>query len=658
MNSSQAREAKLTNATSLWHPAQPVCSTPLIVDFQRCVEETYEENLSGFEQLHQWSVSKPDAFWPLVWQFCDLQGQQGDTAFVHDDDPMRALFFPQAQLNVVETFLKRADDRNAITFISEMGHSIRWTRAELKREVEMLAAALRAEGIGRGDHVVGYVPNMPQTVAAMLATASIGAVWSSCAPESGPDVVVDRFDQIAPKLMFAADGYFYGGKTFDTRGAIAKVAARLPSLQKVVVWPYAQSADHLPDPMMAYDAFQHSDAPELRCEAMGFRDPLYVMFSSGTTGKPKCIEHSGGGTLLRMLSEHQLHCDLRPNDRMFYYTTCNWMMWNWQVAALASEASIVLFDGNPMYPGIERLFQLVADERVTHFGVSAKFIEASQRQGNRPCDAYPMEALRVVLSTGSPLSADGFHHVYRDWKVDVQLASICGGTDILGAFIGGCPILPVYAGQIPCAMLGLDIDTLDEQGTPVSGVAGELVCRNAHPSMPTRFLGDEGGARYRASYFDTYQNIWCQGDFTIRTEQGGFVVLGRSDATLNPGGIRIGTAEIYRQLDKFDAISDAVVVGQKYDNDVRVILFVLLQEGVCLDENLISKIKSGIRSNASPRHVPAKIISVSDIPRTRSGKIAELAVRDTVNDQPVRNLSGIANPEALTLFQNLPELSD
>ncbi|KIC31315.1 acetoacetate--CoA ligase [Leisingera sp. ANG-S5] len=646
----------MTTAPLLWQPDLSARRKPLLSGFMAQASAAAGTALDSFAALHAWSVAQPQDFWPLAWDFCGLKGDPGAVPLLPHQDPMQVRFFPEARLNIVETFLKNADGREAIVFIGEDGRRMAWTRAELKREVEMLAAALRDAGIGAGDHIAGYVPNMPQTVAAMLATASLGAVWSSCAPESGPDVVVDRFGQIEPKLMFAADGYFYNGKVFETRAAIAEVAARVPSVRQIVVWPYAGEAQDLPKGMTAYETFKQADAPALDCCQMGFRDPLYVMFSSGTTGKPKCIEHSGGGTLLRMLVEQQLHCDLHPGDRMFYYTTCNWMMWNWQVAALASEAVIVLFDGNPMYPGMRRLFDLAEAEKVTHFGISAKYIDASLKRRNRPADSHDLAALRVVLSTGSPLSPEGFDHVYTDWKADAQLASICGGTDILGCFIGGCPVLPVHQGEIQAPMLGLDVATLNDQGEPVEGTAGELVCRNAHPSMPTRFLNDPGNARYRASYFETYPDIWRQGDFTIRTEHGGYVVLGRSDATLNPGGVRIGTAEIYRQLDKIDEVADAVVVGQSFDNDVRVVLFVVPAESAALDDALTARIKTEIRRNASPRHVPAKIIAVADIPRTKSGKTAELAVRDVVNKHPVRNLSGLANPQALELFADHPEL--
>ena len=646
----------MLDVTPIWTPSVERISQTRLAAFRDLAGQQAGRSFDSHADLHRWSVEQPDAFWRLAWAFCGLEGTPSDAEMIADADPMKVRFFPEARLNIVDTFLKNADDRDAIVFYGEDGRRLRWSRAELKSEVERLAAALKGAGITAGDNVVGFVPNMPQTVAAMLATASLGAVWSSCAPESGPDVVVDRFGQIEPKLMFAADGYFYNGKVFETRDAIAAVAARVPSIQEVIVWPYAQDGADLPAGMTSYESFRPSEAPALDSRPMGFHDPLYVMFSSGTTGKPKCIEHSGGGSLLRMLVEQQLHSDLRAGDRMFYYTTCNWMMWNWQVAALASEAAIVLFDGNPAYPGITRLFDLVDAEQVTHFGISAKFIDAALKRGIRPVDSHSLASLRVVLSTGSPLSPVGFDHVYGDWKADVQLASICGGTDILGCFIGGCPTRPVHKGEIQGPMLGLDVATLDSDGRAISGLAGELVCRNAHPSMPTRFLNDPEQARYRSSYFDTYPNIWRQGDFTIQTDQGGYVVLGRSDATLNPGGIRIGTAEIYRQLDKIEQIEDAVVVGQSIDNDVRVVLFVATRNGAALDDALIVRIKSEIRSNASPRHVPAKIIQVADIPRTKSGKTAELAVRDAVNNQPIRDLSGLANPGALDQFTDHPEL--
>ena len=624
--------------------------------FLNSVNKTSDYSLTDFWSLHRWSVEEPAEFWTQAWDYCGMVGNKGDLVFIPSDDPLQVRFFPEASLNVVETFLKNSDDRDAVVFVSENGTKKTWSRAELKLEVERLAIALSGSGIETGDHVVGYVPNMPQTVAAMLATASLGAVWSSCAPDNGPDVVVDRFSQIEPKLMFAADGYHYNGNIFDTRSAIAEVGARVASIQQIVVWPYAKDSTNLPTGMIAYDDFKKANAPSLTCVSLGFRDPLYVMFSSGTTGKPKCFEHSGGGTLLRMLVEHQLHCDIKPNDRIFYYTTCNWMMWNWQVAALASEAVIILYDGNPMYPGIDRLFDIVEAEAVTHFGISGKYIDTTLKRRVRPIENHSLSVLRVILSTGSPLSPEGFLHVYTDWKADVQLSSICGGTDILGCFVGGCPILPVRQGEIQVPILGLDVAALDETGEPVIGIAGEMVCRNAHPSMPTRFLNDPDNTRFRASYFDTYPNVWRQGDFTVQTQHGGHIIIGRSDATLNPGGVRIGTAEIYRQLDKFGAVQDAVVVGQNFDNDVRIVLYVVTADGFALDSGLIRQIKLAIRKNASPRHVPAQILEVSEIPRTKSGKIAELAVRDAVNNLPIRDISGLSNPNSLLQFTNRPEL--
>ncbi len=646
----------MSHPSPLWTPTLDQIEATRLTAFMQHVSQVTGQTIATYAALHTWSVEHPDQFWPLAWDFCGLLGEKGEGVLVRNYDPIQAEFFPNASLNVAETFLKNADDRTAIIFVGENGEREEWTRAQLYTEVAQLSSAMRAKGIQKGDRVVGFVANMPQTVAGMLAAASLGAVWSSCSPESGPDVVVDRFGQIDPKMIFATDGYFYNGKSFDTRPSLRAILDRVPSIETTIMWPYATKDQALPEWAVSYDDFKDDTASSVIYEPMGFNDPLYVMFSSGTTGKPKCIEHTGGGAILRQMIEQQMHSDIHAGDRMLYFTTCNWMMWNWQVTALASEATIVVYDGNPMYPNMDRLFDIVQDEKITHFGTSAKYIETLLKHGSTPKETHDLDTVRVIMSTGSPLSPEGFRYVYSDWKQDVQLASICGGTDILGLFIGGCPILPVYEGQITCAALGLDVATLDDTGATVTGTAGELVCKNAHPSMPTRFVGDEGHARYRASYFDKYPNIWRQGDFTIHTEQGGYVVLGRSDATLNPGGVRIGTAEIYRQLDKINEIADAVVVGQNFDNDVRVVLFVTLAEGHALDDALIKRIRSDIRTNASPRHMPAKIVEVPEVPRTKSGKIAELAVRDVVNAQPVRNLSGLANPQALDHFKDRPEL--
>lgn len=638
----------------LWQADRTRIARAAITDFARRAEQTHAgRRFEGFADLHRWSVEQPEEFWTLAWDFCGLVGQRGATAIRRAADPLGWQFFPEARLNVVETLLKNADDRTALICITESGERSVWSRADLRAEVARLAAALTSSGVGRGDHVAGFLPNGASSIICMLATAWIGAVWSSCAPELGADVVVDRLGQLAPKVLFGIGGYDYGGKRFDVAPVLAEIAARLPSLTDTVMVD-----GETPRGMVGYAEFAARAGDIAPPEQMGFADPLYVLFSSGTTGKPKCIEHAGGGTLLRLMVEHQLHADVRPGDRMFYYSTTSWMMWNWLAAGLASDAVLVLYDGNPMHPAPERLFDLCQAEAITHFGVSAKYIDACARAGLRPMDSHDLSALQVVWSTGSPLSASGAEHVYADWKADVQLSSICGGTDILGAFIGGAPTLPVHAGEIPGPTLGLDAAVVDEAGREITDAPGELVCRQPHPSMPTRFVGDPDKARYRASYYDKFPTFWRQGDFAIRRGTGGFEVLGRSDATLNPGGVRIGTAEIYRQTEAIPGIADAIVVGQQHDNDVRVVLFVVPTAGVHLDDALRAEIKARIRRHASPRHVPAVILEVPEIPRTRSGKLAELAVRDVVNGLPLRDLGGLVNPAALEPFRNRPELSN
>lgn len=638
----------------LWQADTKRIAEAAITRFTRRAEAAYPgRRFQSFPALHRWSVEHPEEFWPLAWEFCGLVGQRTGSPVQRAADPLDWRFFPEARLNVVETLLKNADGRTALVCIAENGRRSVLTRAELKAEVARLAAALISSGVRPGDHVAGFLPNTATSVICMLATAWVGAVWSSCSPEFGADVVVDRFGQIAPKVLFGVAGYDYGGKRFDVAPALAEIADRLPTLIDAIVVDSAE----VPKGMVAYAEFTARAGDAVAPAQLGFADPLYVLFSSGTTGKPKCIEHAGGGALLRQMVEHQLHADLRPGDTMFYYSTTSWMMWNWLVAGLASEATLVLYDGNPMHPGPERLFDLCEAEGITHFGVSAKYIDACAKVGLRPVSSHDLTALRVVWSTGSPLSASGCEYVYADWKADVQLSSICGGTDILGAFISGAPTLPVHAGEIPGPTLGLDAVVVDEAGCEIFDAPGELVCRQPHPSMPTRFTGDPDKTRYRASYFDRFPTFWRQGDFAIRRQTGGFEVLGRSDATLNPGGVRIGTAEIYRQIEAIPAVADAVVVGQQHDNDVRVVLFVVPAAGVRLDDTLLAEIRARIRRHASPRHVPAMILDVPEIPRTRSGKIAELAVRDVVNNQPVRDLGGLVNPAALEPFRNRPELA-
>lgn len=640
--------------TPLWSPSQERIESAHITTFAKTVYKTEYT----YKQLWTWSVEEKADFWSAVWDYCKIVGEKGEKAFIESDNIKECNFFPDARLNVVDTFLSDADDRPACVFIGENGYRETITRFELKNLVGRISNALRAEGVAKGDRVAGYVPNMIESIAAMLATASLGAIWSSCSPDFGADGVEDRFGQIEPKVLFAANGYFYNGKVIDCCPAIEEIQRRLSSIQKVVVWRYALDVQKLPDIECAVTlaAFTASHDSTLTCTPMKFRDPWYIMFSSGTTGKPKCIVHSTGGLLLVHIKEHQLQMDLCAGDRFFYFTTCGWMMWNWLVSGLATQACLVLYDGNPMYPSTNRLIDLIDSEKITHFGTSAKYIDACAKQDITPAHTHNLTDLRVLMSTGSPLSADSYKYVYTNWKTDVHLASISGGTDICSVFIGGAPILPVYAGEIQCAHLGMDVHVFNQDGQKVVEESGELVCTGSHPAMPVAFWHDPDGARYDATYFATYNNVWRHGDYLRQTRRGGFVVEGRSDTTLNPGGVRIGTAEIYRQVENIPDIIEALVVGQNFENDVRIILFVRLKENMHLSDILIKTIKHQIRQNTSPRHVPAKVIAVPDIPRTKSGKIVELAVGDVIHGKPVRNLTALANPDTLDYFKNLPEL--
>ncbi|MGF1627654.1 MAG: acetoacetate--CoA ligase, partial [Alphaproteobacteria bacterium] len=529
----------------------------------------------------------------------------------------------------------------------------------LNAEVAALAAALRADGVGPGDRVAGYLPNLPETVVAMLATASIGAIWSSCSPDFGAAGVIDRFGQIEPKVLIAADGYFYGGKRFDCLAKVRAVVPALAGLKRVVIVGYAGSdtaGEGTPHAVGWRDYVGAHQGASHRFEPMPFNAPQFILYSSGTTGVPKCIVHGVGGTLLQHLKEHRLHSDIRPGDRVFYFTTCGWMMWNWLVSALASEATLLLYDGSPFHPDGNVLFDFAAEERATFFGTSAKFIDALAKAELRPVETHDLSAIRTIASTGSPLSPDGFAYVYEAIKPDVHLASISGGTDIVSCFLLGDPTQPVRAGELQVPGLGMAVDVWDEEGRPVVGEKGELVCTRPFPCMPVQFWNDPDGSRYRAAYFEQFPGIWTHGDYIERTRAGGYVIHGRSDATLNPGGVRIGTAEIYRQVETLDRIVESLVIGQDWRDDVRVVLFVRLREGDVLDQALTDEIRRLIRTNCTPRHVPAKIVAVADIPRTRSGKIVELAVRNVVHGRAVRNREALANPDALDQFRELPML--
>ncbi len=650
----------------LWTPNAERIAAANLTRFQRQVEERHQLSFADFAALHRWSVESPELFWRDLWDFCGVRGEPGETVLLNGDQMPGAQWFPQARLNFAENLLRFRDETDAMVFCGEGKKESRLSRSELYLQVAQLAAALSAQGIVAGDRVAAYLPNLPKTIIAMLAAASIGAVFSSCSPDFGVQGVLDRFGQIEPKILFAADGYWYNEKPIDTRDKLADIVAQLPSVERVIVVPYLNAQPDLSAIPRAqtFDEFTASfqDPEHIEFAQLPFDHPLYVMYSSGTTGVPKCIVHGAGGTLLQHLKEHQLHSDIKKGDRLFYFTTCGWVMWNWLASGLASGATLLLYDGSPFAQGSRLLFDFINREQVTHFGTSAKFIDALIKSALRPRTDYALTELRTVLSTGSALAPEGFDFVYEHIKADVNLASISGGTDIMGCFALGNPSAPVYRGEIQCKGLGMAVDVFDEKGNSVQQTKGELVCTRPFPSMPLGFwpVGsgkeDEGGTKYHAAYFARFPNVWTHGDYAELTANNGIVIYGRSDATLNPGGVRIGTAEIYRQVERLPEILESLVIGQDWQSDVRVVLFVRLREGITLDDELKNIIKQTIRTNTTPRHVPAKIIAVADIPRTKSGKITELAVREIVHHRPVKNQEALANPEALAHFRDLAEL--
>jgi len=648
--------------TPLWSPSQDRIDGSLLTAFLHRTERKYKISLPTYDAAWDWSVQQPDDFWTMVWKFCEVrsQGKPGP-ALQTDGTLIDATFFPKAQLNYAENLLQRRGNGKAIIAHSEDGRRQVLSWDELYDQVSRLSRALKELGVEKGDRVAGFMPNIPETVIAMLATTALGAVWSSCSPDFGTQGVLDRFGQIEPKVLFTANGYHYNGKAFDSLETVSDLLPQIPSIQQVIVVPYIKGdvdLSGLAGKGLMYRSVIH-DQPRkpLKFTHVGFNDPLFIMFSSGTTGVPKCIVHRVGGILLQHLKEHQLQGDIQPGDRLFYFTTCGWMMWNWLVSALASQATIVLFDGNPVYPDANRLASIAQKSSVTHFGTSAKYIDACAKAQVEPVKTHDLSKLRTIFSTGSPLSPQNFDYLYASWKADCCVSSIAGGTDIVGCFVGGNPIGPVYRGQSQKRHLGMNVQAFNTAGEAVTNEPGELVCLSPHPSMPVGFWNDPDRERYHAAYFETFDNIWHHGDLIEIKDTGGVVFLGRSDTTLNPGGVRIGTAEIYRQVEPISEVLDAVVVAQDWDDDVRIVLFVKLREGVQLDDDLIKRIKSEIRTNTTPRHVPAKILAVDDIPRTKSGKIVELAVRDVIHNRPVRNQHALANPEALALYKDLVELS-
>ncbi|GHD37040.1 acetoacetate--CoA ligase [Parahalioglobus pacificus] len=643
----------------LWVPSDERVAGANITRFRAALSERGISVGESYSDLHQWSVEQPGLFWSAVWDYADV---------IADGDPAPAAenldlfpgtqWFPNTRLNFAENLLRFRDERTAIVSLLENGERTETSYAQLYQQVAQLAGALRAQGVGIGDRVAAFLPNVSEAVVGMLATASIGAVWSSCSPDFGINGVQDRFGQIEPKVLITTDGYHYNGKRCDILERVAAIRESISSLEAVVIAPLLNAApaiSAIPGAVL-YGDFIAANSTDLHFERLPFDHPLYILYSSGTTGVPKCIVHGAGGTLLQHLKEHQLQTDIGPLDTFFYFTTCGWMMWNWLVSGLASGATLVLYDGSPFASNGQVLLDAIDREGITVFGTSAKYIAELEKAGHKPRESHSLESLRTILSTGSPLSPESFEYVYRNLKGDVCLSSISGGTDIISCFVGGCPVLPVYSGEIQAAGLGMAVEIRDEEGQPIQGSKGELVCTVPFPSTPIGFLNDTDGSRYRDAYFDKYPNVWAHGDYGELTEHNGFIIHGRSDTVLNPGGVRIGTAEIYRQVARTPEVVDSVVIGQNWYDDVRVVLFVVLHDGAVLTDELQAKIRRTIRENATPRHVPAVIVQVSDIPRTISGKIAELAVRNVVHGEPVKNNDALANPECLELFRGLPAL--
>ena len=651
----QIDDSAQTEDRILWRPSAERVASSVMAEFARSHGPYARQTTFDYGGLHRWSIEHPEEFWASVWEFGGVIGERGDTVFEPGADMRTARFFPNATLNFAENLLRRSDAGEAIIALGEDGRCRRVTWKELSDETGALSTWLSEIGLQPGDRVVAVLPNIAETVIAMLATTALGGVFSSASPDFGEQGLLDRFAQVAPKVLIACDGYQYNGKTVDIRERIGAVVKQLPTVEQVVIVPYMDLG--VPDAMLDWcELLEARRGRAVQFRPLPFDHPLYIMFTSGTTGNPKCIVHRAGGTLVQHLKEHRLMVGLRPDERIFYFTTCGWMMWNWLVTALASEAALMLYDGSPFFPDGNRMFDFVQDEGTRFFGTSAKFIDSVKKAGLKPAETHPLPDLETLASTGSPLVPESFDFVYEHVKKDLALTSVSGGTDLLSCFVGANPQSPVYRGEIQGPSLGMAMEVWNDAGERVVEERGELVCTRPFPTVPLCFWNDPDGTAFEAAYFEKFPGIWCHGDFALETRHGGYLIMGRSDAVLNPGGVRIGTAEIYRQVEQFDEVVEAIAVGQEWDGDVRVVLFVVLREGVAFTESLTKEIKARIRAGATPRHVPQVVLAVADIPRTRSGKITELAVRDVIHGRDVKNVEALANPEALECFRGLDAL--